>query len=273
MIHILLPVHGRRPVTENFCEALARQTRQDFHLILIDDGSTDDTAASVMRILPRQTTVLRGTGKWWWGGALDRGWRWLMAHAPGDDGVVVICNDDVDLPDDFLAQGLELVTKSTNAFFVAMARDTASGNILETCFTIDYPSCQVTLAKPGDRTDCAPTRGLFIRWADMRKVGGFHPHLLPHYLSDLEWTLRATRRGISILRDDRLWLVPHHDKTGVHDLRGLPLTRRLGNLFSPKYAGNPLHWSAFIILCFPPRHWIPALTRVAIWTVGVLIGR
>jgi GT2 family glycosyltransferase len=273
MIFILLPVHNRRAVTENFARALARQTCQDFHLVLIDDGSADGTAAAVAAILPRQTTVLRGAGDWWWGGALDQGWRWLAERAPSNDDDVLICNDDVDLPDEFLARGAELLGTTANCFFVALARDAPDGAISETCFTIDYPRCAITIVKPGGRVDCAPTRGLFIRWTDMRKVGGFRPRLLPHYLADLEWTLRAHRRGLAICRDERLWLTPHHDMTGVRDVSSMSPLARMRQLFSIKFVSNPRYWSTFVVLCFPVRYWIPALFRVCVWTIGIVIGR
>jgi len=273
MNYILLPVHNRRAITEAFVCALKRQTVQDFHLLLIDDGSVDGTAEAVRKLLANQVTVLRGVGDWWWGGALHQGWLWLGRQSIAGDDVVVICNDDVDLPDDFLSSGLALLSEKPDALAVAKARDAATGVLAETCFAVDYKRCKVTVAKPEETVICAPTRGVFIHWKDMRRIGDFRPQLIPHYLSDLEWTSRATRRGMSIIRDDRLWIVPHHDKTGVHDMRGLPLGRRLRCLFSPKYAGNPLHWGAFILLSFPPRHWVSALTRISVWTVGAVLGR
>jgi GT2 family glycosyltransferase len=273
MMFILLPVHDRRQVTENFARALSRQSVQDFHLLLIDDGSTDGTADSVVAMLPGKVTVLRGTGDWWWGGALHQGWRWLLSRNIADDGVVCICNDDVDLPDEFLENGVLLLDQNPRSLVVAKARDPQSGIISDSCFAIDYRSCSIVTAKPGDTNICAPTRGLFVRWADMRRVGGFHPRLLPHYLSDLEWTFRAARSGLAIHRDDRLWLIPHHDKTGPRSLSNVPPLRRVGQLFSTKFVGNPLYWSSFILLSFPPRYWLPALSRVALWSAGALLGR
>jgi GT2 family glycosyltransferase len=272
MNYILLPVHNRRTTTEAFVRALARQTERRFRLVLIDDGSSDGTAAAVLALLADRTSVVRGPGTWWWGGALHHGWLWLLRQQPSDEDVVIICNDDVEIPDDFLASGLASLAQEPDAMFVSLARDT-SGKTVQTCFAIDYRRCEVTLAGPGARIDCAPTRGLFIRWRQMRRVGGFHPRLLPHYLADLEWTARAQSRGVPIRTDDRLWLVPNHEKTGAHDLRPLPLARRLRLLLSPKYAGNPLAWSTFIVLRFPPRHWPAALARVALWTAGAVLGR
>ena len=43
-VYILLPVHNRRAITVRMAEALRGQTRQDFQLVLVDDGSTDGTA-------------------------------------------------------------------------------------------------------------------------------------------------------------------------------------------------------------------------------------
>jgi GT2 family glycosyltransferase len=276
MIYVLLPVHNRRPITEAFAQGLARQTVTDFHLILLDDGSTDGTSDAVRNVLAERVTVLRGTGKWWWGGALHHGWLWLAARSKTeglrDSDVILTCNDDVELPDDFLAQGLALLAEHPRSLAVAKTRNAATGQLEETCYTIDYLRNKVALAKPGETPVCAPTRGLFVRWSDMRSIGGFHPRLIPHYLSDLDWTLRAHRRGLAICRDDRLWLHSHADMTGLHSIGGLPLIARLQRTFSTKYAQNPLHWTAFILLGFPARYWLPALARIGLWTLGGICG-
>lgn len=272
MIYILLPVHNRRATSEAFADMLAKQTLADFRLLLIDDGSTDGTADAVRNIVPERTEVLRGIGDWWWGGALHQGWLWLNRQHLRDDDIVLICNDDVDLPDDFLSRGAELIARHPGALFVAKMRN-ADGTLEQTGLSIDFARCRVATAQDGEAVVSAPTRGLFIRWRDMRRVGGFHPRLIPHYLSDLEWTLRAHRNGIAIRTDDTLWLTPHLDKTGFHAISSLPFGARMRRLFSTKYAVNPLHWSAFVILGFPARYWVPALARVALWTAGAVLKR
>jgi GT2 family glycosyltransferase len=273
MINILLPVHNRREVTANFARALARQTIQNFRLLLIDDGSTDGTAGAVTDILPSKVTILHGTGNWWWGGSLHQGWRWLSSRTTADSDVICMCNDDVDLPDDFLERGIALLDKHPNSLAVARARDPQTNRIDDACFSVDFRTCAVVPAQPGDRNICAPTRGLLIRWRDMQRVGGFHPLILPHYLADLEWTFRAAQRGLEIQRDDSFWLVPHHEKTGVRRVRHLSFLARARHLFSKKFVPNPVYWCAFVILSFPPRYWLPAMARIARWTAGVLLGR
>jgi hypothetical protein len=261
MIFVLLPVHNHRADAEAFGRALAQQGMTQLRLILLDDGSTDGTAEAVCAIFP-ETTVLRGSGDWWWGGALHHAWQWLNAQEVAADDVIIVCNDDVDLPDGFIAHGLDLLAQNPGALVIAKVWDEKTGTPSESCYAIEYSRCYVALATQGEEVRCGPTRGLFIRWADMHKIGGFHPRLLPHYLSDLEWTARARRRGLSLVRDDRLWLVEHRDRTGLHDLARVPRAKRVKLMFSRRYAGNPLHWVAFVLLVFPPRHQPAALARI-----------
>ena len=46
-LYILLPVHNRCDITREFIDCLKAQTFQDYHLVLIDDGSTDGTEQMV----------------------------------------------------------------------------------------------------------------------------------------------------------------------------------------------------------------------------------
>lgn len=52
-------------------------------------------------------------------------------------------------------------------------------------------------AKTKDEINCLSTRGLFLRVKDFKKIGGFYPKLLPHYLSDYEFTIRAYKKSLT----------------------------------------------------------------------------
>ncbi|WP_223209857.1 glycosyltransferase [Picosynechococcus sp. NKBG042902] len=75
-LYILLPVHNRYSITQHFIRHLQRQTFQDYHLVLLDDGSTDGTATMVEASIPN-LTIIQGTGDWWWAGSLHQGYLWL----------------------------------------------------------------------------------------------------------------------------------------------------------------------------------------------------
>jgi glycosyltransferase involved in cell wall biosynthesis len=63
-IFILLPVYNRKDMTEKFIRCLKAQTYQNYHLVLIDDGSTDGTEEMVCSYI-QDPTMIRGKGNWW----------------------------------------------------------------------------------------------------------------------------------------------------------------------------------------------------------------
>src|SRR5450631_2537264 len=99
-VYILLPVHNRREVTERFIDCLAVQIYSNYHLILIDDGSTDGTAEMAQAKI-KNLTVLNGRGDWWWAGSLQQGINWLDQHGVRDRDIVVFANDDITFEADF----------------------------------------------------------------------------------------------------------------------------------------------------------------------------
>src|SRR5256886_5506708 len=101
-IYVLAPVHNRRALTERFVRCLAEQTDQGFHLVLVDDGSTDGTAEMVQSMV-LGATIIRGTGSWWWAGSLEHARRWLRRRTIENDDLVLIANDDTTFEPDFLA--------------------------------------------------------------------------------------------------------------------------------------------------------------------------
>jgi N-acetylglucosaminyl-diphospho-decaprenol L-rhamnosyltransferase len=99
-IYIVIPVYNRKTLVERFLDRLNEQTFRDFTVIVVDDGSTDGTAALIVEKFP-DVHVLRGDGNLWWTGAINLGIRHAMLHAVADDAILVI-NDDVEVDPDYL---------------------------------------------------------------------------------------------------------------------------------------------------------------------------
>ena len=89
-----------------------------------------------------------------------------------------------------------------------------------------------------------------MRVADFRQAGGFYPRLLPHYLSDYEFTIRARRKGLRLLTVPSLTLRLDTDATGEHGYETESLSKFLEN-FSRRSASNPIARAAFIALACP----------------------
>jgi GT2 family glycosyltransferase len=262
-IYILLPVHNRKAVTATFVDSLKAQTFRDYHLVLIDDGSTDGTAEMVTQAIP-STTVLRGTGGWWWAGSLQRGLEWLKQEQVPDDAVVLFINDDVQFNPDYLDRAAKVMQEKRGVLVLSKTRDANTGKISETGVTADLRRLTFKVSESAESINCLPTRGLFAHWGDVRKIGGFHPRLLPHYLSDYEYTMRAHKLGLKCESSSALLIISNEETTGYRKIEETGFRPALAKLLSKKAPSNPFYWSTFVVLAAPPRLILPGLLRV--WT-------
>ena len=260
-----MPVHNRRAVTASFIACLNVQTFTNYHLVLIDDGSTDGTSEMVRESIPG-ATVLRGKGDWWWAGSLHQGLDGLKRENVPDDAVVLFTNDDVEFGPDYLQRAAELMAEKKGALVLSRTRDPETGAVTETGVTADLHRLTFTISKSPESINCLPTRGLFAHWGDVKKIGDFHPTLLPHYLSDYEYTIRAHKLGLRCETTSALLITSNEKTTGYREIRESSVKAALAKLFSRKASGNPVYWTSFILLAVPPLWIAPGLLRV--WLGG-----
>ena len=86
------------------------------------------------------------------------------------------------------------------------------------------------------------------RATDFVELGGFHPRLLPHYLSDYAFTIRALRRGFALASDPAVQALvrPRRRRDPVAPDRrpcGLPAIDPDASIVD-----NPVYWSTFVLL-------------------------
>jgi GT2 family glycosyltransferase len=251
-------------ITEKFVDCLLVQTYKNYHLILIDDGSTDGTSEMVMGKMAK-LTILKGRGDWWWAGSLKRGVDWLNGNATDDD-IAIFMNDDVTFTPDFLLNGMRLLDRH-GGMVLPQVLDEGTGKIEESGVEADLMKLTFRTATTPACINCLPTRGLFMRISVLKKVGNFFPRLLPHYLSDYEFTIRAHRLGVSLTTSPELVIGFNREATGYRNFEGLSFTDFLSKYFSIKSALNPVYWSTFILLA-SPKIYIPWLLA-KVWVRSV----
>ena len=158
MLHIVLPVHNRRAITESFVRALSAQQCGDWSLFLVDDGCRDGTVDAVRALLPgTRLRVLHGDGQLWGAGALQLAWR-TLSNAPAAEGdAVLLINDDVHVEPDFLAQGLIVLAEHPTACIQAMGVDRASGE-RDLGAVADLRRLRFRPAAAGEAPNCLSTR-------------------------------------------------------------------------------------------------------------------
>jgi GT2 family glycosyltransferase len=271
-VYILLPVHNRRQITKEFAECLLLQSFKNYHLVLIDDGSTDGTAKMILEILPN-ATVLYGRGDWWWAGCLQKGINWLRENGATESDILLFINDDVTFKPDYLANAVAYVKDRTGLLLLSKWFCEEDGNIRESGVTANLKTLTFGPARSGEEINCLSTRGLFARLVDIEKIGNFHPRLLPHYLSDYEYTIRAIRKGVRCVTTDFVYLCPKFSSTGYHNFSDLGFLGFLRKYFSIKSAANPIYWSAFVLLSVPGLWVLPNLVRVWYRAATAVVGQ
>jgi GT2 family glycosyltransferase len=276
MVHIILPVHNRKALTEKFLCHLEQQSLKNFHLLLVDDGSTDGTAEMVLSRFP-EATVLRGQGNWWWAGSLQQGYEWVRSQGLPADDIVLIVNDDTEFDPAFLQTARDLLANRTNTLLLAQAYNIKDGKVSDVGVHANWKRIHFLQAKRPEDVNCLSTRGLFLRVCDLLKIGGFYPRLLPHYLSDYEYTIRAHRRGMVLMTDARLRIGVNEETTGYADIKSRNFLEHVKKNFSNKSMTNPIAWTVFIGLACPWQWkltgWIIVWKRALFQTIGGMRSR
>jgi GT2 family glycosyltransferase len=249
-IYILLPVHNRQKITQRFIDCLKAQTFQNYHLILIDDGSTDGTTEMAQQEI-ESLTVIRGKGNWWWAGSLQQGYLWLKSHKINLSDFILIINDDSEFNRDFIEIGLDLLGNHKKTLLASKCYSQQTEKLIDAGVNIDWRHNKNEITLQQEQINCFSTKGLFFRWEDFLEIGGFYPHLLPHHAADYEFTTRAFRKGMKPMIDSRLKLWLNEFTTGYYELPLEHGWKSLRKLFSRKSAQNPITLTIFVALSCP----------------------
>lgn len=182
-VSVVVSTHGRAGLAARLVTALERQTlsRDEFEVVVVDDGSWDGTAAVVSEVAARSPLDVRIVRRAFNGGpAAGRNTGWQVARSP----VIAFTDDDCVPADDWLAQGL-----------AAMGDDVAvvAGR------TVPAPEQADRLGRPWTRTVRADEArffqccNVFYRRDVLDAVGGFDVTFRTG--EDTELSLRAQAQG------------------------------------------------------------------------------
>lgn len=252
-VYIATATHNRLDILKKFVACIEEQTFRNWHLVVVDDGSTDGTGEYLD--LVDNVTVLKGNGNLWWGGALQLIYEWMHVIAADDD-ILFISNDDVSYSCNYIETAVNILGEREKILLSGIGIDVTTGVAVDTPVIYHPEHFNYTKADIGsNKANCVSTRSLFLKVSTMKYIGGFHPILLPHYGSDYEWTIRACRKGCSIESSEQLSYSFDKETTGIKKLS-------LKTLFSKKSMYNPIYKVSYLLLTVIPRQIPTALSSI-----------
>ncbi len=269
-VYILLPVHNRCDLTRRFIDCLKLQTYQNFHLVLIDDGSTDGTSEMVSSNLDN-VTIIRGNGTWWWAGALQQGYEWIIGNNISQSDIVLIINDDTEFEVNFLENAISVLSNTSKALLLARSFDIVTKELYEIGVHVDWRKLTFDGAFSEEEINCFSTRGLFMKVEYLRAMGGFYPKILPHYLSDYEFTMRAKRKGMKLITDESVRLFFNIEATGINLREVRTINDFIRNYLSIRSTKYIVGWTSFVLLASPIIYIPINIFRIWMWALIVLI--
>ena len=119
MIFIVIPVYNRINFTKKCLNSIKQQTYQNYRVVVIDDGSTDGTAALLAEEFP-EVHVIQGDGNLWWTAATNLGVQYALEKQAD---YILTLNNDTIAPEDFLEKMMDWAVKTPNSLLGAFAWD------------------------------------------------------------------------------------------------------------------------------------------------------
>ena len=185
--------------TKNCLDALRESFFQDFTVVVVDHGTTNETQRSLEHEYPGVVRIV-GSPELWWTGATNLGIR----HALGCGAdLVMLLNNDCYVTPETIGELIALWKENPQSLIAPVQRDKLTGKILaitlRSCFLLGFPTM------PGPRTLTPQMhtqrllstqligggRGVLLPVPVFKEIGFFDEVNLPHYGADHDFYLRA----------------------------------------------------------------------------------
>lgn len=243
-VYILIPVHNRKAVTLTCLDRLQRNGDLDrYHLVVVDDGSTDGTAEAIQARFP-QVTILKGDGNLWWTGAITMGMQY--AYDQGADFFVWLNDDTLPLAGT-LATLIDHCHQRPKR--LATAQCYADLSLTEPTYggrRVQGRSLQFLAASPTDQLDCDVCSGnLVCLPRSLVDAVGYPPsRQTPQTWGDVVYTWWATQAGFRVqVLGAAMAICPTNPLEEGWASSPIAMTQRWRQLRSPKSS------------IYPPTYW------------------
>jgi len=206
-VSIVTPIYNGIEHTLAYLKSLSDCRYPNYEIIIVDDGSTDGSAAIIAERYP-QVRILQGDGNLWWSGGTNMGIRDAVAR--GTDFILTM-NNDVQVAPDFLDELVSAARENPGAiiggkiyFMDDPTRIWSAGGRVnwlngKTFVLLGHGQMDREEFCRRANVDVLTGMNVLIPAAVFGKIGFYDTNRFPQYHADAEFTLRARKAAIPII--------------------------------------------------------------------------
>ena len=202
LVVAVVPIHNGLPHVLECLGCLSKQDHPNLYVVVVDDGSSDGSAAAIRDHYPN-VTVLNGDGNLWWGGAINKGTEWALAR--GADYVVWLNHDNVVEPT-FASSLVRLAEGHPDTLIGSVVMDRAHPDTVAYCGAmvnwwrggfVSCPAERAAVAEPDIiPVDVSGGMGVIVARAIVERIGLVTPPPSPNTMETMTFGC-ARERGES----------------------------------------------------------------------------
>lgn len=252
-VAVVVPIHNGIDQTRRLLDSLRSSSYPNLDVIVVDDGSTDGSAAILGQAYP-EVTVVAGRGDLWWTRATNKGVTTALEHVA--DYVLTINNDAVMTPD-AAAIMVEAAREHPRALIGAQVRHLEEPHrVWFAGADFDPSTADIAHRREAPKeegliaTGILTGLGMLIPIRAFEEVG-FFDEAFPQYFADCDFSLRARSIGYELLVEPRARIF---NEVGSSWLARTLRARRWTALASMLFSSRSPHWIGGRVR-FYRRHW------------------
>ncbi len=253
-IAILIPVHNGLNFTQKCLKSLndifqnMGDVQGKFTIVIIDDGSTDQTKEWIRVNFP-ETVILEGNGQLWWSGGINKGIDYAIKESGFE--YILWWNNDIHCAPDYFTNLLRIIKEVPAEMIVGskiyFADDQqiiwSMGGLFDPQtgkkFTIGMNEVDSIDFEKITEADWLPGMGTLIHKSVFKKVGQVNDKDFPQYHGDSDFTYRAKLAGYQIRVFPQLRIWNDKSNSGLEHYNSLRmLIRSLNNIKSNYHLGK-----------------------------------
>ncbi|MBI4302318.1 MAG: glycosyltransferase family 2 protein [Chloroflexi bacterium] len=213
LVALLVPVHNGWEDTREFLDSLRRVSYPNFKTIIVDDGSTDDTAEMLAADYP-EVIVIKGDGNLWWSRSVNIA---IEKALKLEADYVLQVDNDTAVDREFISTLVETAQENPNAIITSKSYWYGQPD------RVWFGGGEIAWLRGGlKQTGCGDIdRGQFneqsdSQWASIgflipiplfAELGMIDARSFPQYWADADFTYRAYKKGHRVILEPRslLW--------------------------------------------------------------------